>query len=114
TTAPVAADRMTLTLSADPPNAKFFVDDTPVDGNPYAGPQKKDGVMHRIRVEAPGYDTERFALVFDGDAQKQITMKKTKYVGGVPVKPPPSAAPSATPDTTFKKPPREIDTSFPH
>jgi serine/threonine-protein kinase len=113
TTAIPAADRMTLSLTADPPSAKFFVDDTPVEGNPYSGPQKKDGVTHRIRVDAPGYDTERFAVVFDQDVNKQITMKKTKYVGGVPVKPPPSATASATADTTFKKPPREIDTAFP-
>jgi serine/threonine-protein kinase len=109
------ADRVTVSIAADPANARIFVDDTPVDGNPYSGPYPKDGVTHRVRVEASGYDTERFAIVFDSNVQKQVTLKRTRFVGtGTPPKPPPSATASATGDPTFHKPPREIDTSFPH
>jgi serine/threonine-protein kinase len=112
--APPSPDRITLTLAADPPSAKFFVDGTPVDGNPYAGPYRKDGLTHQIRVEASGYETERFAVVFDADVQKQVAMRKR--AAGPVVRPPPTVAPSAMPsaDTPVpKKPPREIDTAYP-
>ena len=110
-----AGDRITLSLGADPHNAKFFVDNTPVDGNPYTGPYKKDGLTHQVRVEAPGWETERFSVVFDADVKKQLTLKRPRFVaGGTPVKPPPSATASATSEPTLRKPPREIDTSFPH
>jgi serine/threonine-protein kinase len=115
-TAPVSTgDRVTLVLGAEPQNAKFFVDNTPVDGNPYTGPYKKDGLTHQVRVEAPGYDTERFSVVFDADVQKQLSLRRTRFAGGgAQVKPPPSVTASATAEGTSHKPPREIDTSFPH
>jgi hypothetical protein len=113
-----ASDRIVLSLNAEPATVKFIVDGTPVDGNPYSGPYKRDGLTHQVRAEAAGYDTERFSVVFDGDVQKHVSLKKTHWVGAGPgpaPKPPPSATASATTESTgVHKPPREIDTSFPH
>jgi hypothetical protein len=105
-----AGDRVMLTLSAQPPTARFTVDGSPVEGNPYSGPYKKDGVTHQIRAEAPGYETAKASVVFDADVTRELTLKKR--AGGAP---PPVTKPSAadTGDAPIRKPNREIDTSFP-
>ena len=109
-----ASDRVTLRLSAQPDGARFTVDGTPVDGNPYVGPYKKDGLTHQIKVDAPGYDPQRFAVVFDQDVARDVALKK--HVAGAA--PPPATAPTAkasaadSADGPVRKPNREIDTSF--
>lgn len=115
TTTATQSDRIMLTLRSETPNAKFYVDDSPVDGNPYTGPYKKDGLTHKVRVSAPGFLDERFSVVFDNDITRDVPLKKassTPYLR--PTTPPPPVTTSApTTDTVPKKPPREIETSFP-
>lgn len=57
----------TLSVSASPPDAKLFIDDLPLDGNPYKGAFARDGHAHRLRAEAKGFIDRTDVVVFDRD-----------------------------------------------
>jgi serine/threonine protein kinase len=54
-----------LTIHATPEEAKLYLDDIPLDGNPATGVFPRDGASHRVRAEAPGYTTKREIANFD-------------------------------------------------
>jgi eukaryotic-like serine/threonine-protein kinase len=49
------APTVQIRLSALPPEARMFFDGMPLAGNPWNGARPRDGLEHRIRVEAPGF-----------------------------------------------------------
>lgn len=59
--------RTTLAASASPPDAVFFIDDLPLEGNPYKGAFPRDGHAHRVRAEAKGHIARTDVVVFDKD-----------------------------------------------
>lgn len=131
TVAPPSTIQVTSTPSApeDPevdikvnvniPEAKIFIDDQPVIGNPYAGKFKKDKNPHQVRAEAPGFGTKTRTIGFENNLQVEIVLEKqsgdspSKSHGGGPSTPPP---PPDDPMKAPKKPNpgRELDTTNPY
>jgi len=134
TAAPPSTIQVTSTPSApeDPdveikvnvniPEAKIFIDDKPVIGNPYAGKFKKDKNPHQVRAEAPGFGTKTRTIGFENNLHVEIVLEKQAsdpapsrpHVGG-PIAPPPTPPPE-DPMKAPKKPNpgRELDTTNPY
>jgi serine/threonine-protein kinase len=68
---------------ASPPSARIYLDDTAVP-NPYLADHLADGTAHRLRVEAPGYETKARVVTFAGDVQLELELVPQ------PVSPPPT------------------------
>ena len=100
-----------LRVTAVPSSAKLFLDDVPLDSNPFVGRFPADGARHLIRVDAAGYATQKEFALFDGDATLEFDLeRKTAYVTrprGRNATPPaqpaaaPTEEPAAEPDTTL-------------
>jgi serine/threonine-protein kinase len=54
-----------FTVKASPPQSKIFVDGQEQQGNPANGKRPRDGAMHVVRVECPGFDPREEQLAFD-------------------------------------------------
>jgi eukaryotic-like serine/threonine-protein kinase len=67
-------DLVSISLTAMPASARIFVDDAPLPSNPFTGRFPRDGVLHRVRVEALGYATGNELLAFERDAARTITL----------------------------------------
>jgi serine/threonine-protein kinase len=136
--APPPAALVHFSLRATPDEAKVFLDDVPLNGNPATGSFVKDGASHRIRVEAPGYVAKRDFVVFDtGNVTMDVALDREKplAVGAVRAgqgaggkrpttggaasvsqgvaDPPPAPPPAATPAPTAEPKKPVIDTSDP-
>lgn len=108
-------------IVASPPSARIYLDDVPLS-NPYVADRVADALAHRLRVEAPGYETKMRTLTFAADIQLDIDL------GGGPAAPPawrgarpertvPPAdpvRPQAPSTTTRALVPRPIDTGDPY
>jgi serine/threonine protein kinase len=51
-----------LQVSAQPPNAKLFLDDALLASDPFSGEVRADERMHTVRAEAPGYRTQSISV----------------------------------------------------
>jgi serine/threonine-protein kinase len=79
-----AGSLIEVRLSAKPPNATIYVDDVAVSGNPFTAKFQRDGLAHRLRVEAEGFKPHSQLVVFDKDSAIDLDLQ-------------PQAAPSAEP-----------------
>src|SRR5205085_757417 len=52
-----APTMVTIKLAASPKEARLFLDDKPLDGNPWKGSLPSDTLVHKLRIEAPGFTT---------------------------------------------------------
>jgi eukaryotic-like serine/threonine-protein kinase len=75
--APLAAAPLTshLTVIASPASAQLYVDDVAVS-NPCVAELPRDRTEHRLRVEAPGYETKTRTLTFAEDADLEIALRR--------------------------------------
>ncbi len=127
---PTTNEIVVVEVTTTPPDAKVFLDDATLTGTTAKYP--KDGMSHRLRVEAPGYLPQSQWVTFDG---KPITLNvkldRVPFAYGKPIVtvtaptvPAIASAkpPAATTTTTFgeldkpppKAPPKSsIDTSDP-
>ena len=70
-----------LRISAEPPSAKLFLDDVPLETNPFTGKFPADGARHLIRVEAAGHATQKEFARFEEDLTLEFDLaKKTAAV----------------------------------
>jgi serine/threonine protein kinase len=71
-----------VAVKATPPEAKIFLDDALLPGNPVTSAFPKDGAAHMLRVEAPGYDKKTQLVTFDQTrASLDIALdKETKHL----------------------------------
>ena len=112
------APRTNVALSSSPAEARLFIDDAPLSGNPYNGAFPKDGLAHRVRAEAKDYLSRTEVVVFDqDDVAVTLTLVRRVQIGAPfpATKPAPKASVDPPPDPTGsakRKPHREIDTSF--
>ncbi|MCU0681558.1 MAG: hypothetical protein MUF34_04760 [Polyangiaceae bacterium] len=68
--AQAAAQKHTRVIAtAMPPVARLFVDDVPLSSNPGSASFARDGQIHRIRAEAPGFVADAKTVIYDGDEQ---------------------------------------------
>jgi serine/threonine-protein kinase len=57
-----------LTIKASPPEARIFVDGKALSSNPASAKRPRDGAIHLVRIEAPGYEPREESLGFDRSA----------------------------------------------
>lgn len=110
------ATEVEIKVNVNVAEAKIFVDNKPVIGNPYAGKFPKDANPHQIRVEASGFATKTRTISFENNLAVEIVLEKQSdsgpktNVGG--------PAPTATEDPMKtpggKKPNRQLDSSNPY
>jgi hypothetical protein len=113
----VPGNTVSVELRCDAPGARFFVDDAEMDKNPMR--YRRDGMGHKLRVDAPGFEPWQLSVAFDQDIARECTLRPKRTAGGVRTPPPPppppptaSAAPTAPTGTTPGKPHRDIDTDL--
>ncbi len=88
-----------FTIKASPPNATISVDGQRVEGNPSNGKRQRDGAMHQVRVEAPGYEPREEAISFSRSFLVTIELRP---IGGTSPEPAPTILPGPAPTTKGK------------
>jgi serine/threonine protein kinase len=71
---PESQNQITASFRADPPEAKFSIDDAGVLANPFTGRFPRDGAKHSVRIFAPGYTTKIEDVTFDDDQSLQLSL----------------------------------------
>jgi serine/threonine protein kinase len=107
---PPSEEKITITLKANVPNAKFsFDNDAPLE-NPFVGRFTKDDSQHQLRVEAPGYKPKTAQIVFSADVVLDFALERESSAAPRNVAP---AQPSPLTRDPVIKPKHRIDTSDP-
>lgn len=79
TAPPLSQPKIHLFVQASPADTKLFLDDAPLEFNPYSGDFPRDGLSHRLRAEANGFVTETKLVSFaDARASVYIDLKRVK------------------------------------
>jgi serine/threonine-protein kinase len=68
TAEPAGAKLTAVKITATPAEAKIFIDDTLVAGNPATAKFRTDGASHALRIEAPGFVAQRQMIAFDKES----------------------------------------------
>jgi serine/threonine-protein kinase len=119
---PVPADkpeRIEVRLSAQPSDAKLFLDGRALDQNPFVGSFPADQKDHELRIEAEGHETVTRRISFERDVMIELSLEKSaskKTAGPVGARPPPPKPGEAFPDLESPKPKstaKPIDTNDP-
>ncbi len=69
-----AAEQVSVRFSAQPAEAKLYLDDQPLRGNPFEGKVPRDGGAHTLRAEAPGYQAKAQPVSLSGDAALEVEL----------------------------------------
>jgi len=120
-TAPEATE-VEIRITANPPEAHFFIDDKPVTGNPWAGKFPRGSGAHRIRAEAPGYGARTRTVTFESnlmvefalEKEKESTSSRSNSPGPYIPPPPPPPADDMKPAGGKKPPSRTLDSTNPY
>jgi eukaryotic-like serine/threonine-protein kinase len=75
--APAVPEQVAVRIAATPPEAKLFLDDQPLKGNPYEGKLPRDAGAHVLRVEAPGFQTKVQAVSLAADVAADVELGRT-------------------------------------
>ena len=113
-----------VVVRAFPEEASVFVDDVQLTGKPASHGYPADSVaLHRVRVEQSGYEAWTSSIIFDGNVDLVVTLKKTSIhtppvrqgqtKTATPNVPSAASVPSAIPSSPPKKVPHPLDTSSP-
>jgi hypothetical protein len=81
------------------PGAHFFFDDRPLEGNPIDAWWKGDDRLHKVRVEAPGYVTQRVEVRLVRDLDVSVSLEPIEV--STPAR---ARAPAAATDAGVRKP----------
>ncbi|AKT41414.1 serine/threonine protein kinase [Chondromyces crocatus] len=102
-----------LKVTARPAEARFFLDDVLLPGNPVSRRVPRDGSKHRLRAEAAGYKTETRELSFDKDFDIELALERESGGERAALTQPAgrgaaaAAKPAATPPPPEPPPPEE-------
>lgn len=103
TSAPIVGAKARLVVVATPADAHIFVDDVAIGDNPAQLTFPRNGVAHKIRVEAEGFITKDDTVVLDGaSVNLELALDRAS---------PPTASAGKAPDPPT---PSERGTSHPH
>jgi eukaryotic-like serine/threonine-protein kinase len=107
--APTAGNVVVLEVKVTPPEAKVTIDDAELTSG--TARYAKDGLSHRIRIEAPGFATKSQWVVFDG-APIKLDIKLDKLAAYAPVNAPKNPPPvNNTAVAVPSKPPTSATTT---
>jgi eukaryotic-like serine/threonine-protein kinase len=115
-TPPTAAPQVEISIAASPPEARIFLDDRPLDHNPYKGTLAVEPGPHQLRVEARGYATQSRSIALDRNVVLELALQKDAGAER-PVVRGPTPAPPVDDDALIRpalKPRRTLDTSNPY
>ncbi|HEU4405576.1 MAG TPA: serine/threonine-protein kinase [Polyangiaceae bacterium] len=85
--APVPSTPLTRVLvAASPAQAQLFIDEVPLSSNPASAAFMRDGQLHRVRAEAPGYRGEVKLVAYD--VQEQVVTLNLQREVSAPSPPP--------------------------
>jgi len=73
-----AVDKVSVRISASPPQTKLYFDAEQLPANPFSGSMNADGSRHTVRAEAKGYAPSTAVLVLDKDSDIQLTLERPK------------------------------------
>jgi serine/threonine protein kinase len=76
--APTAVPTSSVRISVSPPEARLWLDEEPLDNNPFVGSRPLDALPHPLRAEAAGYETERRSLRFDADVDLTLALRPSE------------------------------------
>ena len=94
---PVAPKGVAIQFDATPPEAKIYLDDALLPGNPYSATFAPDSTAHRVRAEAPGFKTSTRIMTFATDEHVQLALDKDGDAAPTPKKVAAPAAPKPPP-----------------
>src|SRR5262249_6906756 len=107
---PAKLDRILLQITAEPANAKLFLDDDALPANPTSRAMVADGSRHLVRAEPPDYQSRSAPVVLDKDASITLKLEKSSKASSTPpsvaiaprshaaaATPPPEATPAPSP-----------------
>jgi len=112
-TAP-AIDTVEINVRVTPASAQIFIDDAPVDGNPFRGRfPRNPSAMHTVRAAASGFTAKSEIVKFDANGNVMLALDRHAglAVGNAAATRPPEARPTAPPPlaTTVATPARTTD-----
>ena len=81
----IAEATVDLTISADPREARLFLDDVALATNPFHGAMPRSSLTRRLRVSAPGFATEERLISFDRDLNLEMALKLAPIGSAAPV-----------------------------
>jgi serine/threonine-protein kinase len=87
-------------LSASPEQARFFLDDAPLAGNPFLGDLPRDPGVHRLRVEAAGFVPRVASITLDRNTLVDIELAGQVAASPVRSPSPPEAGRPHPPSST--------------
>jgi serine/threonine-protein kinase len=76
TTTPSSTE-IDFTIRASPTQARISIDGQPEPKNPAVGRRPRDGAVHVVRVEAPGYETREEQITFDRSMLVTLELHQT-------------------------------------
>jgi len=92
-----APKRVALRVRASPPDARIFLDGSPLDGNPFAGVLPADAAAHELRIEAPHYLTRRQPISLEQDSTLEVALLADADAAAGPAAPPAVRGPLGRP-----------------
>lgn len=93
----VAPAEIDFTIKASPASARILIDGKPQKGNPVHGRRPRDGSVHVVRAEAPGYEPRSEQVTFDRSFLVTLELKPRSAHASIPTeKPTPSRTPIAS------------------
>jgi len=112
---PTAAPRVEISIAASPPEARLFLDDRPLDQNPFNGSLTSEPGPHQLRASARGYATQSKTIALDRNVVLELALQKDgsigKTTGRLQGSPPVSDGALTRPAV---KPRRTLDSSNPY
>jgi serine/threonine-protein kinase len=133
-TTAIAEATVSLSIAADPPEARLFLDDVALATNPFHGAMLPSPLTRRLRASAPGFATEERIVTFERDLSLEMALKPAPITGAAPTttavavaRPIPAAAAATAPHAAAtatalapgdavggppRKKPRPIDDTF--
>ncbi len=103
-TAAAVEATVNLSIAAEPPEARLFLDDVALATNPFHGAMVRSLLARRLRVAAPGFATEERFITFDRDLTLEMALKPAP-IG--------AAAPAATATAAARPSPQAAGASAP-
>ncbi len=110
------ATEIEISIAASPPEARLFLDDRPLDRNPFKGNLPADASPHQLRVEARGYATQSKSIALDRNVVLELALQKDAAAEKPGSRSPTSPAPAVdnAANRSSAKPRRTLDTSNPY
>ena len=112
-TSPAAPAMIALRIVAQPPSSRVFLDDAPLDASSFEGARPRDGKIHRIRAEAPGFRAVVRDIPFDADLRVELSLEPLAAPAQSSVEAPNDAVRARAPGSK-KRVRRDIDGDNPY